>query len=82
MQYFFKNCGEKRNNRHFLGSERMNELFVKALKGAVIGFLGAVMFDLQKWNEAVGTSFDWKVAGIRWIKGAVAGALGAVGISA
>ena len=60
----------------------MNELLVKALKGAAIGFLGAVMFDLQKWNEAVGASFDWKVAVVRWIKGAVAGALGALGVSA
>ena len=60
----------------------MNELFVKIIKGALLGFLGAVMFDLQKWNESVGFSFDWKIAGIRWVKGAVAGALGALGISA
>jgi hypothetical protein len=60
----------------------MNELLVKALKGAAIGFLGAVMFDLQKWNESVGFSFDWKIAGIRWVKGAAAGALGALGVSA
>ena len=60
----------------------MNELLVKALKGAAIGFLGAVLFDLQKWNEAVGFSFNWKIAGIRWVKGAVAGALGALGVSA
>ena len=60
----------------------MNELFVKIIKGAAIGFLGAVMFDLQKWNEAVGFSFDWKIAGVRWLKGAVAGALGALGVSA
>ena len=60
----------------------MNELLIKALTGAAIGFLGAVMFDLQKWNEAVGFSFDWKVAGVRWVKGAVAGALGALGVSA
>ena len=60
----------------------MNELLIKALKGAAIGFLGAVMFDLQKWNESVGFSFDWKVAVVRWVKGAVAGALGALGVSA
>jgi hypothetical protein len=60
----------------------MNELVVKIIKGALLGFLGAVMFDLQKWNEAVGFSFDWKVAGMRWVKGAVAGALGALGVSA
>ena len=60
----------------------MNELLIKVIKGAAIGFLGAVMFDLQKWNEAVGFSFDWKIALVRWVKGAVAGALGAVGVSA
>ena len=60
----------------------MNELLIKALKGAVIGFLGAVMFDLQKWNEAVGATFDWKTAAVRWVKGAATGAAGAVGISA
>ena len=60
----------------------MNELLIKIAKGAVIGFLGAVMFDLQKWNESVGATFDWKTAGIRWVKGAVAGALGAAGVSA
>jgi len=60
----------------------MNELFVKIIKGALLGFLGALLFDLQKWNEAVGFSFDWKIAGVRWIKGAVAGALGALGVSA
>jgi hypothetical protein len=48
----------------------------------LLGFLGAVMFDLQKWNEAVGFSFDWKIALVRWVKGAVAGALGALGVSA
>jgi hypothetical protein len=60
----------------------MNELFVKIIKGALLGFLGAVMFDLQKWNEAVGFSFDWKTAVVRWVKGAATGAAGAVGISA
>jgi len=60
----------------------MNELLIKALKGAAIGFLGAVLFDLQKWNESVGFAFDWKTAVVRWVKGAVAGAAGAVGISA
>jgi hypothetical protein len=60
----------------------MNELLVKALKGAALGFLGAVMFDLQKWNESVGFAFDWKTAAIRWVKGAATGAAGAVGISA
>ncbi len=60
----------------------MNELLVKALKGAALGFLGAVMFDLQKWNEAVGFSFNWKTAVVRWVKGAATGAAGAVGISA
>ena len=60
----------------------MNELLVKIIKGALLGFLGALMFDLQKWNESVGFSFDWKVAVVRWVKGAVAGALGALGVSA
>ena len=60
----------------------MNELLIKIVKGAAIGFLGALMFDLQKWNEAVGATFDWKTAVVRWVKGAVAGALGAVGVSA
>ena len=60
----------------------MNELLVKVIKGAAIGFLGALMFDLQKWNESVGFSFDWKIALVRWVKGAVAGALGAAGVSA
>ena len=59
----------------------MNELLIKVIKGAAIGFLGAVMFDLQKWNEAVGFSFDWKIAAIRWAKGAATGAAGAVGLS-
>ena len=59
----------------------MNELLIKIVKGAVIGFLGAVMFDLQKWNESVGATFDWKTAAIRWVKGAVTGATGALGIS-
>jgi hypothetical protein len=60
----------------------MNELFIKVIKGALLGFLGSLMFDLQKWNESVGTSFDWKTAGIRWAKGAATGAGGALGISA
>ena len=60
----------------------MNELLIKVIKGAAIGFLGSLMFDLQKWNESVGFPFDWKTAAIRWVKGAVAGALGAVGVSA
>jgi hypothetical protein len=59
----------------------MNELLIKALKGAAIGFLGAVMFDLQKWNESVGFSFDWKIAVVRWAKGAATGAAGALGLS-
>ena len=59
----------------------MNELLIKVIKGAAIGFLGAVMFDLQKWNESVGFGFDWKIAGIRWLKGAATGAAGALGIS-
>jgi hypothetical protein len=59
----------------------MNELLIKVVKGAVIGLLGAVMFDLQKWNESVGFSFDWKVAAVRWLKGAVTGAAGALGLS-
>lgn len=58
----------------------MNELLVKVIKGAAIGFLGALMFDLQKWNEAVGFSFDWKIAGVRWVKGAATGAAGALGL--
>jgi hypothetical protein len=40
------------------------------------------MFDLQKWNESVGFGFDWKIAVKRWIKGAVTGAAGALGVSA
>jgi hypothetical protein len=60
----------------------MNELLAKALKGAALGFLGAVMFDLQKWNESVGFGFDWNIAVKRWIKGAVTGAAGALGVSA
>jgi hypothetical protein len=59
----------------------MNELLVKALKGAALGFISALLFDLQKWNEAVGTSFDWKIAIVRWVKGAATGAAGAVGLS-
>jgi hypothetical protein len=59
----------------------MNELFVKIIKGASLGFLGAIMFDLQKWNEAVGATFDWKTAAIRWAKGAITGAAGALGLS-
>ncbi len=59
----------------------MNELFVNIIKGAAIGFLGALLFDLQKWNEAVGATFDWKTAGVRWLKGAATGAAGALGLS-
>lgn len=59
----------------------MNELLIKVIKGAAIGFLGAVMFDLQKWNEAAGFPFDWKTAVIRWVKGAATGAAGALGLS-
>jgi len=59
----------------------MNELLVKVIKGAAIGFLGAIMFDLQKWNEAVGATFDWKTAVVRWVKGAATGAAGALGLS-
>ena len=58
----------------------MNELLVKVIKGAAIGFLGALMFDLQKWNESTGATFDWKVAAVRWVKGAATGAAGALGL--
>jgi len=59
----------------------MNELLVKALKGAILGFVGAFVFDLQKWKESTGIAFDWKTAYFRWIKGAVTGAAGALGVS-
>ena len=59
----------------------MNELLVKALKGAALGFVGAFVFDLQKWKESTGIAFDWKTAYPRWIKGAVTGAAGALGVS-
>ena len=60
----------------------MNELLIKVGKGAALGLVGAVMFDLQKWNESVGFGFDWKIAVKRWIKGAVTGAAAALGVSA
>jgi hypothetical protein len=60
----------------------MNELWIKALKGAALGFVGAFVFDLQKWKEADGIAFDWKKALPRLIKGAATGAAGALGVSA
>lgn len=60
----------------------MNELWIKALKGAALGFVGAFVFDLQKWKEADGIAFDWKKALPRWVKGAITGACGALGVSA
>jgi hypothetical protein len=60
----------------------MNELLIKVGKGAALGLVGAIAFDVQKWNEQSGTAFDWKIALPRWVKGAVTGALGALGVSA
>ena len=60
----------------------MNELLIKVGKGAALGLVGAFVFDLQKWKEADGIAFDWKKAFPRWIKGAVTGACGALGVSA
>jgi hypothetical protein len=60
----------------------MNELLLKIGKGAALGFGSALVFDLQKWNEQSGAAYDWKIAGVRWLKGAVTGAAGALGVSA
>jgi hypothetical protein len=60
----------------------MNELLIKVGKGAALGFGSALVFDLQKWSEQPGASYNWKLAAIRWLKGAVTGAAGALGVSA
>lgn len=60
----------------------MNELLIKVVKGAALGLVSAIAFDVQKWSEQAGAEFNWKIALPRWVKGAVTGALGALGVSA
>ena len=64
--------------------------YKKILAGAVIGFLGAAIADIDAWRdglqEAEGEKFwppfDWAKAIRRWVAGAVTGATGALGLGA
>ena len=55
-------------------------------KGALTGVLGAAAADyhafrqFKKWSDAA--TYDWPTAGLRWLQGAVVGALGAAGLGA
>jgi len=51
----------------------------KIVAGAVSGFLGAFVVDLNAWKKATG-SFDWGLAAKRWVSGAVSGAMAALGM--
>lgn len=59
----------------------MNPLVERVLKGAAVGF--AVMFakDIDSWAKApAGAAFDWGIASKRWVAGAIAGAITALGL--
>lgn len=68
----------------------MNDIFKRVAAGAVLGFVGAFIADLDAWRdglqEAEGEKFwppfDWAKALRRWIAGAVTGATGAFGLGA
>jgi hypothetical protein len=53
---------------------------------ALIGLLSAVVVDLDAYKEALkekpGKPFNWRLALTRWLKGFIAGAVAAMGISA
>lgn len=55
-----------------------------AVQGAVIGFGSAVIVDYrnftawQRWQD--GITYNWSVASLRWVQGAVGGALVGLGI--
>lgn len=56
----------------------------KALTGALFGFITALAFDLQKFGEVTKedelATFSWRIASLRWLKGALTGFTGAVGL--
>ncbi len=57
----------------------------KILNGAVAGILSAVIVDLHAWQNdgfafSWAKSFEWRVAIIRWLQGAVTGALAGAGL--
>lgn len=56
------------------------------VKGALAGLLGAAAVDFsafRSWRTLDSAlKYDWKVAGWRWLQGAVVGAVGATGYGA
>ena len=53
----------------------------KIIAGAFAGFVSAFGVDIHSWSLAPkGSPFDWGTAVKRWVGGAVAGAMVAIGI--
>ncbi len=47
--------------------------------GALGGLVAAIVVDLHAWTRTPG-AFDWSLAGRRWVAGAMAGVLAALGL--
>jgi hypothetical protein len=63
----------------------MNPTLKKALAGAISGFLGAFIADLDAFKKSPDVfdefkTFDWKIAANRYVRGIVLGVAGAFGL--